>query len=304
MSKKDIFSEQITVDGELYDYHVSPDCIVIREATGKAGEKRGWKHFKKFPKKDAAAAQDAWKKLYERRYVTASKLVVQVEDHEKNRRNFLASERENSSVAVVEPQNETAVSFLLNLKSLAAHMDYRYTIIKNPSRAASRAVVEIGFLVLLAKRELPNGELTKWMAENTRVSEQWARLCRRAAEKFCETHGEQALLTLCNPSEDNPPEAVQHAEQLMMEFTGGVGPTALLHNLGIKKRDSGGGSDAPPSDEPRELILARAGWREIVNAVASHQQDWLLLTDHEIEMINDTLWPVAKQINQSVKSKK
>ena len=76
MSKKDIFSEQITVDGELYDYHVSPDCIVIREATGKAGEKRGWKHFKKFPKKDAAAAQDAWKKLYARRYVTTAVAVV------------------------------------------------------------------------------------------------------------------------------------------------------------------------------------------------------------------------------------
>jgi hypothetical protein len=289
MSKKNQTpKDDIVLDGAIHRWHGDAKKPCIKKRT----ENGGWElacHG------TAEQMEIVWGRMYADRD-QESEIVKQGCD--------LVIRQKSSAGALVESNPQPPVAVSLNLQSIAAHMDYRYTIIKNPSRAASRAVIELGFLVLLVKRELKHGELKKWITENTKVTETWANFCRRAAEKFCDMHGEQALLTLCNPSADNPPEAVEQAEQLMMDFTKGVGPTALLHNLGIKKRESGGGSDEPPSDEPRELILARTAWQEIVNAIASHQQDWLLLTDHEIEMINDTLWPVAKQINASTKSKK
>jgi hypothetical protein len=135
-----------------------------------------------------------------------------------------------------QDQNETVVSFSLNLQSLAAHMNYRYEILTNPSRAQSRALIELGFMVLLAKRELDHGELTSWIKANTNVSEQWTRYARRSAEQYIDANGENSLLLLCNPSADTDKTDRVLAEQQMMDFTEGRGPSALLDALGIKKR--------------------------------------------------------------------
>ncbi len=217
----------------------------------------------------------------------------------------LAKIKKSTSVAVVEPQNGTVVPISLNLQSIAAHMDYRYAIIKDPSKAAGRAVVEIGFLILLVKKELPHGELEKWIEFNTNVALTWAKLCRRAAEKFCTTHGEEALLMLCNPSADNPPEEVKKAEQLMLEFTGGKGPTALLHNLGIKKRPSEADEEKKTMtrEELQELTALQA-WEGIINEIAKHNQDWALLADELIEKIDEAIWDTAKMIHAKATGRK
>jgi hypothetical protein len=219
-------------------------------------------------------------------------------------RENVAATPSSRSVAVVEPDsNPHQVGFSLDLQSLAAHVNYRYEMIKNPSRAASRAVVEIGFLVMIAKRELPHGSLNKWLMDNTKINDSWAQYCRRAAEKFCKAHGEQALLTLCNPSADNAPEAVKEAEQLMMDFTGGVGPTALLHNLGIKKRAGSESSEKTVSPQEARIFSLRNSWTEIVNAIVNHNDDWAELSADEIAAIHSVIWPMAKKMNQVVKGK-
>jgi hypothetical protein len=209
---------------------------------------------------------------------------------------------EKSKSEPPETQNATAVAISLNFQSIAAHMDYRYTIIKNPSRAASRAVVEIGFLIMLVKRELPHGSLNKWLQENTKINDSWAAYCRRAAEKFCETHGEQALLTLCNPSADNPPEAVEQAEQLMMDFTKGVGPTALLHNLGIKKRPAAEKSE-PVDPAKLSEIIAVAKWESILNSFADAGRTWAELPEEALLTVCKQMLPVVKDMAKTLKEK-
>lgn len=216
------------------------------------------------------------------------------------------NQRQKTALATVEPKSAPAVPISLNLQSIAAHMDYRYAIIKNPSRAASRAVIEIGFLILLVKKELPHGELGKWIADNTKVGDTWAKLCRRAAEKFCEAHGEQALLTLCNPSADNAPEAVEQAEQLMMDFTKGVGPTALLHNLGIKKREGGGADDNPglPEGETAEHADALHTWTELNKDLINwglKKENWARLHKSERQTLYDTVHELDTRLRKSLK---
>jgi len=139
-------------------------------------------------------------------------------------------------IARQESKTEPPVRFSLDFESLTAHMNYRYEILTNPSRSQSRALVELGFMVLLAKRELDHGELTSWIKENTNVSERWAQFSKKSAEQFIEQHGERPLLMLCNPDASTDSTDRVLAEQQMMDFTGGKGPSALLHELGIKKQ--------------------------------------------------------------------
>lgn len=199
-----------------------------------------------------------------------------------------------------QDQNATTVAFSLNFESLAAHANYRYEILTNPSRSQSRALIELGFIILIAKRELQHGQLTSWIEDNTNVSKQWAAFARRSAEQFIDQHGESSLLLLCNPSAEAEKTDRVLAEQQMMEFTGGKGPSALLHDLGIKRR-----SEPPPADPmtPEELDakLAESSWTEIVNMTADHEDDWMHLSDVQIKKINDILWPVAKAINKAAK---
>jgi hypothetical protein len=200
-----------------------------------------------------------------------------------------------------QEQNETVVSFSLNFESLAAHANYRYEILTKPSRAQSRALVELGFIILIAKRELPHGELTRWINQNTRVTEQWARYARRSAEQFIDEHGEQSLLLLCNPTAEADQTERVMAEQQMMDFTGGKGPSALLHDLGIKKRPTPDKAEPLPPEE-RERQLAEADWTELINRIAEHDQDWMLLTDDQIAAIDQIVWPIASAIHKSTKN--
>jgi hypothetical protein len=200
-----------------------------------------------------------------------------------------------------QEQNATTVAFLLDFESLAAHMNYRYEILTKPSRAQSRALVELGFMVLLAKRDLPHGDLTKWIEEKTNVSKQWAAFARRSAEQFIDAHGESSLLLLCNPTAEADQTERVLAEQQMMDFTGGKGPSALLHDLGIKKRPTPEKADPLPPEE-RERQLAEADWTEIINTITRHDEDWMLLTDDQIAAIDQLLWPIASAIHKSTKN--
>jgi len=194
------------------------------------------------------------------------------------------------------------VAVSLDLQSIAAHMDYRIEILTNPSRASSRALVELGFLILITKRELQHGELTKWIEANTRVNKTWGAYSRRAAEQFIERNGEAPLLMLCNPSAESESGERVIAEQLLMEFTGGVGPSALLHNLGIKKRPAAEKTELPKG-ETREHLCAASTWSELGESLSRNglsDETWAYLTKVERTNLYDLIHELDTRLKASL----
>jgi hypothetical protein len=184
----------------------------------------------------------------------------------------------------------------------AAHLINRnYEILTKPARAASRAVIEIGIIMIAVKDQLPHGELSKWRDANTNLSKSWDEYCRRAAQKFIDQHGQQVAALLCDPSQAENEDDVKKAEQLLMDFTGGKGPSALLHDLDIKKRPVPEKGE-PMSPEELETKLAESDWTEIVNTIARHDQDWMLLTDAQIAAIDQIVWPIFSAIHKAAKN--
>lgn len=158
------------------------------------------------------------------------------------------------------------------------------------------------------KRELKHGELGKWIDSKTNVSKQWAAFARRSAEQFIKDHGEQSLLLLCNPSAEADQTERVLAEQQMMEFTGGKGPSALLDALGIKKRStSKSGDDEPLAPGETAAHLAAKG-------VVGELQDKLFqfclnestmqlqhLKLHELEKLHGTLLDSTREVAALIK---
>jgi len=309
MSKKDIFSEQITVDGELYDYHVSHDCIVIREATGKAGEKRGWKHFAKFPKKDAAVAQYEWKKMYERRYVTASELVGQAEDHEKNRKKFLASERENSAVAVVEKGKTDTMSVLLTVAAQINEKVERFQVVE---KEATMIMLEVGLGIEYVKEQLPHGQLQKWMSANLTISHRHARRFSELARVFIKANSlkNDECLLLCDPA--NSKEALgEKLRQMAFDFLGDKTQAELFEQYKIKYQEPKkltyhppkGGEELPPG-ESREHLVAIHTWNELGESISRNgldQESWAYLTTKERQGLYDIVNELATRLRKSLK---
>jgi hypothetical protein len=202
----------------------------------------------------------------------------------------------------LENPNRHPVAFCQQLDQAAFLVNKSYEILTKPAKAQSRAVIEIGVIMLAVKENLPHGELKKWREENTKLSESWDNYCRRAAQKFIEQHGKGTAAALIEGTDCNQRQ-VEQAQQLLMDFTGGKGPSALLHDLGIKKRPTPEKADPLPPEE-RERQLAEADWTEIINTITRHDEDWMLLTDDQIAAIDQLLWPIASSIHKAAKGSK
>lgn len=207
-----------------------------------------------------------------------------------------------SSPHPVEKANVHPVNFSESLNQAAYLVNHRYEILTKPARAASRAVIEIGIIMLAVKDQLPRGSLEKWRDGNTKLSKTWDHYCRKAAQQFIDEHGMRVAGLLCDPSQAEDERDVAVAEQLLMDFTGGKGPSALLHDLGIKKRPAPEKGE-PLTPEERDARLAEVSWTEIINTIDRHADDWMNLTDAQIAAIDQILWPIASSIHKATKGK-
>jgi len=207
-----------------------------------------------------------------------------------------------TAVAVAKPSNPHSVRFSEKLDQAAHLINHRYEILTKPAKAQSRAVIEIGIIMLAVKDNLPHGELSKWRDENTSLSERWDLYCRKAAQKFIDTHGQGTALALIEGSGSNQRQ-VEQAEQLLMQFTGGKGPAALLHDLGIKKTEK-----APPEELPEgesgEHYNAVQTWNHIGSLLNDHgltKESWANLNPEETASLYALIHELDKRLKAVLK---
>lgn len=208
-----------------------------------------------------------------------------------------------NAVAKVEESKVHPVNISTQFEQAAFLINHRYEILTKPAKAQSRAVIEIGIIMLAVKDKLPHGDLEKWRDENTNLSKTWDHYCRKAAQKFIDTHGQGTALALIEGSGSNQRQ-VEQAEQLLMQFTGGKGPAALLHDLGIKKTEK-----APPAELPEgesgEHYNAVQTWNHIGGLLNDHgltQESWANLNHAERQSLYDIVHELDRRLKASLKN--
>lgn len=251
MAKKSIFDEQITVDGELYDFHVSSNCIVIREATGNPGEKRGWKHFKKFKLSEHLEAKAEWEAMYDRRYVTA--------------------------VAKVEKSKLDTMS---NLQPIAAQINEKYARFEVVEKEATMLMLEIGLAVEFAKEQLPHGQLMKWTQDNLTITHRHANRFRQLAQVFIKANNlkEDEAFLLCDP--ENSKEALgDKLRQMAFDFLGDRTQAELFEQYKIKSSEAANQKQRslpkPKPLDPGESQAHRDA-TELIYPLMDHLQEYII----------------------------
>ena len=294
-----ICNENIVVEGQILNFHISQSHALIRYRT----ESGGWANEGKWGLDELHNAIDAWRGRYNRRDKDAkivkrgAALVIESSESKVHSGELLKQE----SGSRLGSAHSVRISS--NLEKAAGLINHRYDILTNPSKAQGRAVIEIGIIMLAVKESVPHGELNKWREENTNVSKTWDHYCRKAAEKFIAQHGQGTASALIEGSDSNERQ-VEQAEQLLLQFTGGKGPSALLHNLGIKKH-SAQKHDPLPEGETVEHVNAASTWREIGNRLAVvglKDESWAHLTQLERTNLYDVIHELDKRLKKSLEN--
>ncbi len=293
---KNIPKDDIIYNRTIYRYGGSADKPTIRNYT----TDKGWAGGKSGMPKDEV--ESLWKFMVENQ--DTSRVI------EKRGCDLVIVPANKNAVATVAPpesspvniSNPHSVRFSEKLDQAAHLINHRYEILKKPANAQGRAVVEIGIIMLAVKDNLPHGELAKWRDENTRLSERWDIYCRKAAQKFIAEHGQGTAAALIEGSGSNKRQ-VEQAEQLLMQFTGGKGPSALLHNLGIKKAEKAPPAELPPG-ESGEHYNAVKTWNHIGGLLNDHgltKESWAYLNPEEMTPLYDMIHELDKRLKAVLK---
>jgi len=212
-------------------------------------------------------------------------------------------ERPKRAVAVVEPQKFTTTEHLISLIN-EDHEAYKQI----ESQAAFHAV-RMGLVLERIKRMLPHGQFEDWCDKNITVGKTHRWHFRKLALEFLkqlptkENHRFSDWI-------DSADERQIEMDEPVKRFVGEKTQLELFDEFGISGPKNKKLLPAPVktgknlSAAENAALLARTAWAEIVRAIDHEQQSWLNLTDHEIEQLNDVIWPVAKMMNQAVKGKK
>jgi len=201
---------------------------------------------------------------------------------------------------------ETAnVSTMIHLETLINSDNEAYTLLE---QGAAFYAVRMGLSLEKAKRLLPHGQFDAWRDEKTSVSRPHAWRYRKLAIEFLrqlparENHKFSDWI-------DSTDERQIEMDEPVKRFVGEKTQLDLFDEFGISGPKAKKQLPAPVktgktlSAAENAALLARTAWAEIVRSIDHEQQSWLNLTDHEIEQLNDVIWPVAKMMNQHVKGK-
>lgn len=212
-------------------------------------------------------------------------------------------EQKSTAVAVVEP-----VKCSHPMEHLISLINDDYEAYKQIESQAAFHAVRMGLALERAKRMLPHGQFEDWCDENISVGKTHQFRFRKLAIEFLkqlptkENHRFSDWI-------DSADERQIEMDEPVKKFVGEKTQLELFDEFGISGPKTKKQLPAPVktgknlSAAENAALLARTAWAEIVRAIDHEQQSWLNLTDHEIEQINDVLWPVAKMMNQHVKGK-
>lgn len=220
----------------------------------------------------------------------------------KNMKLTAGPKKKTTAIVKVEESKVHPVNISTQFEQAAFLINHRYEILTKPAKAQSRAVIEIGIIMLAVKDKLPHGDLETWRDDNTNLSKTWDHYCRKAAQKFIDTHGQGTALALIEGSGSNQRQ-VEQAEQLLMQFTGGKGPAALLHDLGIKKTEKAHPAELPEG-ESGEHYNAVQTWNHIGGLLNDHgltKESWAHLNPEETASLYDLVHELDKRLKAVLK---
>lgn len=154
-----------------------------------------------------------------------------------------------------------------HLQLVADQINADFAIYKEHEKEATKYMLKIGLLMEHVKKELPHGQLNKWIQQNLTIGYRHAHRFRKLAQAFIEANQlkEGEVFALVDPA-NSQKELADRLQQMAFDFLGDKAQGELLEEYGIRFRDpkplggdhGGGQARAEIAKAPSAEAIAQA----------------------------------------------